>query len=71
MTQLAHRLLVRKPGFLQRDADPFPDRGLVGRPVQPQDLDLARCRLIQAFEDLDGRRLARAVGAEQAEALAH
>ena len=68
--QLAHRLLVGKPGLLERHADPLADRGLVGRPAQAQDLDLARGRLVQPFEDLDGRRLARSVGAEQAEALA-
>ena len=40
------------------------------RQLQAQDLDLAGSRLIQALEDLDGRRLARAVGAEQTKALA-
>ena len=39
-------------------------------PAPAEDLDLARGRPVQPFEDLDRRRLARAVGAEQAEALA-
>ena len=43
---------------------------LVVLPAKAEDLDLAGGRLDQPFEDLDGRRLARAVGAEQAEALA-
>src|SRR5262249_13584011 len=68
--QLGYRLLVREPRVLQRDADPLADRGLVGRPAQTQDLDLSRSRLVQPFEDLDRRRLARAIGPEQSEALA-
>ena len=63
---LAHGLLVGKPGLLERDADPLADGDLVGRPAQAQDLDFARGRLIQPLEDLDGGRLARPVGAEQA-----
>ena len=38
--------------------------------MQAEHLDLARIGVEQAFEDLDGRRLAGAVRAEQAEALA-
>ncbi len=41
---LVHRLLIGKPGLLERDADPLADRGLVGPPAQAQDLDLARRR---------------------------
>ena len=40
------------------------------RPAQAEHLDLARVGLGQALADLDGRRLAGAVRAEQAEALA-
>ena len=63
-------LLVGKPRLLERHADPLADLGLVGRPAQAEDLDVARGRLVQPLEDLDGRRLARAVGPEQPEALA-
>ena len=68
---LADGLLVGKPRFLERDADPLADpSGLAYAQLQAEDLDLARGRLVQPLEDLDGGRLARAVGAEQAEALA-
>ena len=39
-------------------------------PAPAEDLDLAGGRAVEPFEDLDRRRLARAVGSEQAEALA-
>ena len=39
-------------------------------PAEAEHLDLAGVRLEQPLEDLDGRRLAGAVRAEQAEALA-
>ena len=42
----------------------------VGCPATPEHLDLAGVRREQALEDLDGRRLAGAVRAEQPEALA-
>ena len=67
---LVHRLLIGKPRFLERDADPFPDRDLIGLPLQSQDFHFAGSRLIQTLENLDGRGLARAVGAKQAKALA-
>ena len=42
----------------------------IGRPAQAEHLDLAGVGLGQALADLDRRRLAGAVGPEQAEALA-
>ena len=51
-----------------------PIRGLSAsasrRDVQAQDRGRAAVRIAQALEDLDGRRLAGAVGPEQAEDLA-
>ena len=45
-------------------------RAVVRAPAQAEHFDVARVRLEQPLEDLDGRRLAGAVRAEQAEALA-
>ena len=69
--QLAHRLLVGEPRLLQRHADSLTDRRRVAPPPPTEDLDLARSGLVESLENLDGRRLARAVGAKQAEALAN
>ena len=69
--QLAHRLLVGEPRLLEGHADSLADRRRLGRPPQAEHLDLSRGRLVEPFEDLDGRGLARSVGAEEAKALAH
>ena len=68
--RLADGQLLGEARLLQRDADAFPDGGVVAAPAQAEDLDLAGGRGEQPFEDLDRRGLAGAVGAEQAEALA-
>src|SRR5262249_28801532 len=67
---LADGLLVGESCLLERHADPLANRRFGVPPAQPEDLDLAGGRLVQPLENLDGRRLARAVGPEQAEALA-
>ena len=68
---LADGLLVGKPGFLKRHADPLANGDRVGTPAdRPRTSTSPEVGLIQALEDLDGRRLAGAVGAEQPEALA-
>ena len=56
--------------LLELDAEPLPERLVVGSPSAAEHLDVARVRLEQPLEDLDGRRLAGAVRTEQAEALA-
>ena len=67
---LADRFLVGEAGFLERDADPLADLDFVGTPARPRISTSPDVGRIEALQDLDGRRLARAVGAEQAEALA-
>ena len=56
--------------LLERDAEALAQRALVGRPPHAQDLDVARRRVEEPFEDLDRGGLARAVRTEQAEAFA-
>ncbi len=68
--QFAEGGFLREAGLLQRDADPLADLVGLRVPAPAQDLDVARGRRVQPFEDLDRGRLARAVGAEQAEAFA-
>src|SRR5262249_52927272 len=68
--ELTHGLLVGNPRFLEGHADAFPDRRCVAGPPQTEHLDLSRGGRDQSLENLDGRGLAGAVGAEQAEALA-
>ena len=66
----ADRQLLREARLLQRDAQPLAQLALVALPRHAEDFDLARGRLQQAFENLDGGGLAGAVRSEQAEALA-
>ena len=61
--------LVAELRLLELDTEPLPQRVVVGAPAHAEDLDVAGVRLDQAFEDLDGGRLAGAVRPEQAEAL--
>jgi hypothetical protein len=68
--RLVDAQLVGEARLLQRDADALAQRALVLLPAAPEHLDLARAGLDQALEDLDRGGLARAVGAEQPEALA-
>ncbi len=63
-------LLVRELRLLERDADPLAQRRVVLVPGEAEELDDAGGRLGQTLEDLDGRRLARAVRPEQPEAFA-
>src|SRR5262249_45034351 len=70
LRQLERGLLVRKAGVLKRDADPFADFSFIRLPAQPEHLDITGGRLVQPLEDLDRRRLTRAVGSEKAETLA-
>ena len=55
--------------LLQDHAHPVPPGAARGGRVVPQDTNLARCALLEAFEDLYRRGLARAVGAEEGEDL--
>ena len=67
---LEDRELLGKPGFLQRHAQPLAEVVVVMAPPPAQHLDVARGGGEQALQDFDRGRLARAVRAEQAEALA-
>jgi hypothetical protein len=62
--------LLGEARLLERDPESRAELPLVRAPAAPEDRYVARVRLRQAFEDLDRRRLAGAVGPEQAEALA-
>jgi hypothetical protein len=62
--------LVGQLRFLQLDPQALPEFPLVLVPGHPEYFDLAAVGREEAFENLDGGRLARAVGAKQAEALA-
>ena len=57
-------------GLLEHDADPRPPRPAGARRVLAEHGDLARVALAEALEDLDGGRLAGAVGPEEGEHLA-
>src|SRR3974377_1766551 len=65
----ATRQFLRRPLFLQRDAQPLAQLAFVARPGHAQDFYLAGSGLAQPFENFNGRRLARAVRSEQAETL--
>src|SRR5207244_1011630 len=72
-----HRLLdpelVGELGVLQLDAQALPQRTALARaprPTHAEDLDFARVRGGQPFEDLDRGRFAGAVRPEEAEAFA-
>ena len=67
---LAHRQQVEPLGGLQHDAEPLPPVEAGGRRVLPSTLTVAAVTAPEALEDLDGGRLAGAVGAEQREDLA-
>ncbi len=67
---LAHGQDGPELGLLQDDADPLPERPLAAAGVEAEHGDLAAVALPVALEDLDRRRLAGAVRAEQAEDLA-
>ena len=68
--RLEHGELLGELRFLQRDADALAQLALVLAPRQAEDLDVAGVGRGQAFEDLDRRRLPRAVRPEEAEAFA-
>jgi hypothetical protein len=68
--QLADGQLRVQGCRLQLDADSLLERARVAHDVDAQHLGAARIGRAQALEDLDRRRLAGAVGAEQAEDLA-
>src|SRR5206468_927193 len=67
---LADRQVLEELGLLQHDADPLAEPALAARRVVPENGDVARVALPVALEDLDRRRLARSVRAEQSEDLA-
>ena len=68
--RFADRELFGELGLLQRDADALADVVVLLAPAHAEHFDLAGRRVEQAFEDLDRGRLAGAVRAQQAEALA-
>src|SRR4029077_6864715 len=70
--RLANRQLLGELGYNQLDAEALA-QGVSARavvPVHAQDFDVARVGQREAFENFDGRGLAGAVRAQQAEALA-
>ena len=67
---LAHGQHRPELGLLQDDADALAERPLGAAGVEAEHGHLAAVALAVALEDLDGRRLAGAVRAEQAEDLA-
>ena len=62
--------LFGEPRLLQRDADPLADLIVLLAPAKAEDLHLAGSGVEQAFEDFDRGGFARAVGTQQAKALA-
>jgi hypothetical protein len=60
----------RKARFLQRDAKQFPKFALIGLPVAPENRDLTRGGIEQAFKNFNRRGLAGTVRTEQAETFA-
>ena len=70
LDRLAHLDRRVQPGLLEHDADLLPEAALALARVVAEHRDLAGVGLAVAFEDLDHRRLAGAVGAEQREHLA-
>src|SRR2546425_1585627 len=54
---------------LGQDPDPLPDATIPGADVCSEHTGLSLGRITETFQDLDGGRLARAVGAEQGEHL--
>ena len=56
--------------LLQLDSEALPQHPIVLAPAHPEHLDVAGVVGIESLEDFDRRRLAGAVRAEQAEALA-
>ncbi len=61
--------LLRQLRLLQLDAEPLTQLALGVAPPQPENLHVAGVGREQAFEDLDGGRLAGAVRAQESEAL--
>jgi hypothetical protein len=68
--RLFHRQLVDKLRFLQLNAEPRPQPWAVGPPAFAQHFDVAGIGVEQSFENFDRGGLPRAVGPEQAKALA-
>jgi hypothetical protein len=64
---LGHGELVGELRVLQLNAEPLAQRAGVGRPREPEDLDLPFIRGGQPLADFNGGRLAGAVGSQQAE----
>src|SRR3954462_10478534 len=65
-----HRQLVGELGVLQLDPEPLPQSRSVRSPPESEHLDFSSVRGRQPVADLNCRRLAGAVQAEEAEALA-
>ena len=65
-----NRELIGQTRFLERDADLAADFGVVLAPLHAEDFHLAGSRIEQPLDDLERRRFPRAIGTEEAEALA-
>ena len=70
LDQLGDRQIPLDAALLQHDPDPLAQLALAAGRIHAEHARLARAPRAVALEDLDRRRLARAVGAEQAEHLA-
>jgi hypothetical protein len=68
--RLAHRQLLGELGLLERDAEQLPELAIVATPAAAEDEHVSPVGNGEALADLDGRRLAGAVGPEEPEALA-
>ena len=68
--RLLYRELLRELGLLERDPQPLAQLAVVLAPAAPEHGHLAGVGRVQPLADLDGRRLARTVGSQKAEALA-
>src|SRR5207249_1496809 len=67
--RLAWTQSVKRLEVLGQDPDPLPDATVPGADVFPEHTGLSRGRVAEALEDLDGRRLTRAVRTEEGEHL--
>src|SRR6185503_9216223 len=67
---LLDRKLLRELRLLKLHPEALAERAIVAPPTRAEHFDLAGIRIEQPLENLDGRRLSRAVRTEQAEALA-
>ena len=68
--RLLHGELLAELRFLKLNAEQVSELPLIGGPSAAEHEDVSRVRCQQTLTDLDRRRLARTVGAEETEAFA-